>query len=524
MNVAGEIPQDHRRSSAVRPRDLVAVPRVGDALVGQGVSRIIEPDGLAEILVAPHAAAVDAADGDKLRQISTISNSPLNRRAIRQKRRHGLGHNRELWVLHQARLREHALALGRAVFLDRDVVVDVPREERPVVGPLQLKRGVEHPVEADLVNDALLRLLEQDDDAVRVGAHDAAPGGLKALDQHQQAELAGQRDLQQELGRVERAVHAPQLAEGAVDANLEGVGGQLVAAALGLKAARNDALVNAQEVLAHLVGRQLQLQDDRRVVAGHVEVGERLVPGGHDGALALARMQAANTHLVVRLADPDLGLRQPLGHAQRAVRSDDEAALQNAPVDVLQVLLLKPDNAGTGVAHHAARIDLLGLVTLACQSLQFVLDDGLGHLRVALRAQVDGVLLAHLLSEIDHALQFSVEHLRRVHVVLAIRLQVGALFGRDQLVGLDREVLHRARVHAPAVNFQADLSRRDIDHVDVIPRSDVDALIARHAPRRKIALDDLVGEVFELRAVRAVNCCGENDQVVAETIEADRCV
>ena len=293
---------------------------------------------------------------------------------------------------------------------------------------------------------------------------------------------------------------------------------------LGLKAARDDALVHAQEVLAHLVGRQLQLQDDRRVVAGDVKVGERLVPGGHDGALALARMQAANAHLVVRLADPDLGLRQPLWHAQRAVRSDGEAALQNAPVDVLQVLLLKPDNAGAGVAHHTARLHLLRFVALAGQRLQFVLDDGLGHLRVALRAQVDGVLLAHFLSEVDHALQFSVEHLRRVHVVLAVRLQVGALLGRDQLVGLDREVLHGARVHAPAVNFQADLPRRDIDHVDVIPRSDVDTLLARHAPRRKIALDDLVGEVFELRAVRAVNRCGKNDQVVAETIETDRCV
>ena len=93
-------------------------------------------------------------------------------------------------------------------------------------------------------------------------------------------------------------------------------------------------------------------------------------------------MQAPDPHLVVRLADADLGLLQPLGHPNGPVGPNGKAALQDAPVDIFELLLLEPHDAGAGVSHDAPRLDLLRLIRLARQRLQLVLDDRFGHLRV----------------------------------------------------------------------------------------------------------------------------------------------
>ena len=108
----------------------------------------------------------------------------------------------------------------------------------------------------------LKTLMRKHHNTVRVGADNLGSHSLNALDQHKQRELPSYGGLYQQVGRVQRAVLAPQFSEAAVHNNLQRVGSHLIASALGLDAAINNTLIHFCEAVAHVVGRDVLLQNN----------------------------------------------------------------------------------------------------------------------------------------------------------------------------------------------------------------------------------------------------------------------
>ena len=277
----------------------------------------------------------DVADGEERLNPALLPDRDFRQDAFAEvlldsERTHG--HRR---VLLQTFVGIETLRLHAAVLLDGDVVVHVLHADAAIGRVLVLEAG-EPGVGVDDALDPLLGSAPvTQGDTVGIGRDDFDTLDTGELvDEAQEVELPGDRHCEHQLRCIERAVLVAELAEGAVQDQLQCVGDGLLACVLGLDALMEQVFVHLYEALTLSgdVGHQAALEYDRRVVARHVNVHDLpFVIRDEVALLVVLAVQAADTHLVDTTVERD-GLFKELRH-DRAAEVVDAEPDGHYPVD-----------------------------------------------------------------------------------------------------------------------------------------------------------------------------------------------
>ena len=365
---------------------------------------MIPADRLAEVLPILDSAASNRPNRHELADVLALLDGLRYRRPIDHIGAYGFRHDlhRGVLLLLKPCLRIGPLALRLAIHLDGHIVVHVAAIDGLVLRLLGLEAGILLPLLDDLLILALARPLDLNDDAIGVRRDDLEALPLKAVDEHEQTKLSGDRGLDQKIRREQDRPARAELAEGAVDRDLETVcdglplmlfdlqlGESLLAKlrpavalldrlfevfdfvaeassfGLRLESTIDDALIDFQEGFAEVRREQSEVDDDARIVGGHVPVNEHILIVGDVRGVFLGRMQPADAHAIDALADLDLAIREGLGHEDFAAWGKLEPDVFDVVEEVEEAVVVELDELRDAVAVALPALEFwpLGIAT-----------------------------------------------------------------------------------------------------------------------------------------------------------------